>query len=72
MMIELTVRWVDRELPKLQGISNHLKADATKPSRIDDGIFCLVVPIDSANCSLLNFLSHWIVEASTSQHVPAK
>ena len=53
-----TVQWVDRELPKLLGMGDHLKADAAKPSQIADELFCLVVPIDGANCSLLDFLSH--------------
>ena len=66
------VQLVDRELLKLQGIGDHLKADATKPSRTVDGIFYLVVPTDGANCSFLNFLSYWIIRASTCQHVPTK
>ena len=53
-------------------MGDHLKADAAKPAQIADELFCLVVPIDDANCSLLNFLSHWIIEASTCQHVPTK
>ena len=43
-----------------------------KPSQIADELFCLVVLIDGANVSLLNFLSHWIVGASTCQHIPEK
>ena len=28
--------------------------------------------LGSEACSLLNFLNHYIIEASTNQHVPAK
>ena len=52
------VRWSDRELPKLRGTGDHLKTDVAKPSQIVDELFFLVVPTDSANCSLLIFLSH--------------
>ena len=55
-----------------RGIGNHLKADATKPSQIADELFCLVVPTNGVNCSLLIFLNHWIVGASTNQHIPVK
>ena len=52
------VRRGDRELPKLRGMGDHLKANVVKPSQIADELSCLVVPTDDANCGLLNFLSH--------------
>ena len=58
MVTKLEVRWGDRELPKLQGMGDHLKADVAKPSQIADELSCFVVPTNGANCSLLNFLSH--------------
>ena len=66
------VRWSNRELPKLRGMGDHLKMDVAKPLQIADELFCLVVPTNGANYILLNFLSHWIIEALTCKHVPTK
>ena len=53
------------ELPKLRGVGDRLIADVAKPSHVVDEIFCLVVPIDNANCCLLDSQSHRIVMALT-------
>ena len=55
----------ERELPKLRGVGDRLIADIAKLSHVADNIFCLVVPIDGANCCLWDSQSHWIVGAST-------
>ena len=47
-------RMSERELLKLQGVGDRLIADVVKPSHAADEIFCLVVPIDGANCCLLD------------------
>ena len=48
------------------GDGRSLESDVVKPSQIADELFCLVIPTDDANYSLLNFLSHWIVGALTA------
>ena len=53
-------------------MGDHLKTGVAKPSQIVVELFCLVVPTDGANYSLLDFLSQWIVRALTCQHVPGK
>ena len=76
LIFEGLIRWIaghDDKIRRLSGlignyqsfggIEDHLKEDATKPSQISDELFFLVVPTDDPNCSLLNFLSHWIVGA---------
>ena len=55
----------ERELPNLWGVGDHLIDDVAKASHITDEIFYLVVPIDGANCCLLNSRSLWIVGALT-------
>ena len=53
------------ELPKLRGVGDRLIVDVAKPSHVVDEIFFLVVPIDNANCCLLDSQSHRIVRALT-------
>ena len=53
----------ERELPKLQGVGDRSIADVG--AHIADEIFCLVVPIDGANCGFLDSQSHRIVGALT-------
>ena len=53
------------ELSKLQSVGDHLIADVAKPSHATDEIFCLVVPINGANCCLLDSQSLRIVGALT-------
>ena len=66
MAINPTVRWNDGEIPKLRGMGDHLGLGVPKLSCIAYEISCLAFPTDGANCGLMNFLSHWIVGASTN------
>ena len=56
----------ERELSKLRGVGDRLIADVAKPSHAADEIFCLLVPIDGANCCLLDSQSLRIIGALTS------
>ena len=62
----------ERELPNLWGVGDHLIADVAKTLHVVDEIFCLVVPTEGANYSLLDSQSLRIVEALTWRQGPAK
>ena len=55
----------ERELPNLKGVGDCLIVDVAKPSHVADEFFCLVIPIDGANCCLLDSQSLRIVGALT-------
>ena len=56
----------ERELSKLRGVGDRLRADVCKPSHFTDDIFCLVVPTDSANYCLLDSQSLRIIRHQPS------
>ena len=58
-------RMSELELPNLRGVGDRLIADVAKPSHVADEILCLIVPIEGANCCLLDSQSLRIVRALT-------
>ena len=60
----------EQELPNLQSVRDRLIAD--EASHVAEETFYLVIPIDDANCGLLDSQSHRVVGALTWQQGPAK
>ena len=63
-------RMSERELLNLRGMGDRLIVDVA--SHVTNEIFFLVIPIDGANCYLLDYQSHRIVWALTWKQGLAK